>query len=152
MNRRQSMRIASQTEILRPPEIVFPWISEPEKAMKWQKNVKRGDIIERKPGVVGTTFKELIEEDGKSLEMYGIITRFDENKNIGFHITSKIHEFDVDYLLELVSNSTKVTIEANIEWKFPMNVISLFFGKKMKNKIARELDAELNELKILCET
>jgi hypothetical protein len=146
------MRVASKTEIFRPPEVVFPWIAEPEKAMKWQKNVKRGDIVDSKPGVVGTTFIELIEEDGKSLEMHGTITRFVQNKNIGFHIRSKIHEFDVDYLLELTEKSTKVSIEAIIEWKFPMNAISLLFGQRMKKKITKELDSELNELKILCET
>ena len=146
------MRVASEIEILRSPEAVFPWIAEPEKAMKWQKNVKRGDIVDSKPGVVGTTFIELIEEDGKSLEMHGTITRFIENKNIGFHIRSKIHEFDVDYSLELTDKSTKVSIEAIIEWKFPMNVISLLFGQRLKKKITQELDAELNELKRLCET
>ena len=146
------MRVASETEISRAPEMVFPWIAEPEKAMKWQKNVKRGDIVDSKPGVVGTTFIELIEEDGKSLEMHGTITRFIENKNIGFHIRSKIHEFDVDYSLELTDNSTKVSIEAIIEWKFPLNVISLLFGQRMKKKITKELESELNELKRLCET
>ena len=119
--------------------------------MKWQKNVKRGDIIESKPGVVGTTFNEVIEENGKSLEMHGTITRFVENKNIGFHIISKIHEFDINYSLELTNESTKVSIEAIIEWKFPMNVISLFFGQRMKKKITQELHAELNELKRLSE-
>lgn len=145
------MRVASETVILRPPEAVFPWISEPEKAMKWQKNVKRGDIIESKPGVVGTTFTEVIEENGKILEMHGTITRFVENKNIGFHIISKIHEFDINYSLELTNKSTKVSIEAIIEWKFPMNVISSFFGQRMKKKITQELQAELNELKRLSE-
>lgn len=145
------MRVASETVILRPPEVVFPWISEPEKAMKWQKNVKRGDIIESKPGVVGTTFTEVIEENGKILEMHGTITRFVENKNIGFHIISKIHEFDINYSLELLNKSTKVSVEAIIEWKFPMNVISSFFGQRMKKKITQELQAELNELKRLSE-
>ena len=70
------MRIIYENEILRPPEIVFPWISEPEKAMKWQKNVKGGEIVINKPEIIGTTFNEVIEEDGKSLEMYGIITKY----------------------------------------------------------------------------
>ena len=34
------MRIVYEDEILQPPEIVFLWIENPEKAMKWQKNVK----------------------------------------------------------------------------------------------------------------
>ncbi len=145
------MIIVFHKEILRPPEVVFPWISEPDKAMKWQKNVKGGDIIERKPGMVGTTFTEVIEEGGKSLKMHGAITSFIENKNIGFHIASKIHEFDIDYSLESLNNSTIVSIEVNIKWKFPMNVVTIFIGTRVKNKITNELSAELSELKRLCE-
>ena len=72
------MRITYANEILKPPEFVFPWIAEPDKAMQWQKNVKGGEIILSKPEVVGTTFKEEMEEDGNSLEMYGVITQFIE--------------------------------------------------------------------------
>ncbi len=145
------MIIKCKTEILKPPEAIFPWIAEPEMAMKWQKNVKEGEIIVSNPEVVGTTFKELIEEDGKSLEMHGIITRFVENKNIGFHIKSKIHEFDVNYSLVETNKSTQVLIEAIIQWKFPMNVVCIFFGKMIKLKITKQLEAELVELKRLCE-
>ena len=126
------MKVASETAFFKTPEVIFPWISEPEKAMKWQKNVKKGVIVDSKPGVVGTTFIESIEENGKCLEMHGTITRFVENKNISFYIKSKIHEFNVDYSLELTNKSTKVSIEATIVWKFPMNVISLFIGQKIK--------------------
>ena len=35
------MRINYNIEISKPAEEVFLWIAEPEKAMQWQKNVKR---------------------------------------------------------------------------------------------------------------
>jgi hypothetical protein len=59
------MKIKCEDEILLSPEKVFPWIAEPEKAMKWQKNVKGGKIIIDNPEVIGTTFEEILEEDGK---------------------------------------------------------------------------------------
>lgn len=146
------MRIACETEILCSPEEVFTWVAEPEKAMKWQRNVKAGEIITSKPEVVGTTFKEIVEEGGKTLEMYGVITRFAENKTIGFHIVSKIHEFDISYYLEAKHKSTRMSIEAIIRWKFPINVVSLVLGKRMKKGLTRQLESELLELKRLCET
>lgn len=146
------MKVTSEIEISQSPETVFPWIAEPEKAMQWQKNVKGGEVLLSKSGMVGTTFTEVIEEDGRSLEMTGVITRYVENKNISFHIVSKVHEFDVDYLLENSSGITKVSIEANIRWKFPMNIISVFSGGKIKRKIASELAFELKDLKRLCES
>ena len=146
------MRITYENEILKPPEIVFPWIAEPEKAMKWQKNVKGGEIIINKPEIIGTTFKEVIEEDGNSLEMYGIITKYIKNKIIGFHLESKIHEFDVSYSVEEINMATKISIEAIIKWKFPMNIISLFIGEKMEKGLIKQLESEILDLKRICET
>ena len=146
------MRIFCSNKILKPPDLVFPWIADPEKAMKWQKNVKGGEILINKPETIGTTFKEVIEEDGNSLEMYGIITKYTENKIIGFHIESKIHEFDVSYSLEEINKATKISIEAIIKWKFPMNIISLFIGKKMKKGLIKQLESEILDLKKFCET
>ncbi|MGB2965462.1 MAG: hypothetical protein WBB69_15915 [Anaerolineales bacterium] len=146
------MRISYEIEILKPPEIVFPWIAEPEKALKWQKNVKGGEIIINKPEIIGTTFKEIIEEDGNSLEMYGTITQFRENKIIGFHLKSKIHEFDVIYSVDEIEMGTKISIDTIIRWKFPMNIISLFIGKKMEAGLIKQLESEILELKRICET
>ena len=146
------MRIVYENVISQPPEIVFPWIAEPEKAMKWQKNVKSGEIIINNPEVIGTTFKEIIVEDGNSLEMYGTITKYVRNKIIGFHLESKIHEFEVSYSLDEINSKTKFSIEAIIRWKFPMNVISLFIGKKMKKNLIKQLESETLELKKICKT
>lgn len=146
------MIIECETEILRPAEEVFPWIADPKKAMIWQKNVREGEIIVSKPEVIGTTFRETLEENGKTLEMYGVITRFVENEKMGFHINSKIHEFDITYSLRGKDNATQILIEAVIRWKFPVNAVSLILGKRIKEKICQQLKSELMELKRLCET
>jgi len=145
------MRLSCSTEISRPPEIVFPWIAEPEKAMEWQKGVKGGEIITSKPEVVGTTFKELIAEDGNELEMLGEITGYTPNRFMSFHLNSRIHEFDVSYSLEELENGTKISIEATVRWKFPMDVITLVIGRTIKDKLARQMKDESAELKRICE-
>ncbi len=146
------MRIFYANEICKSPEAVFPWIAEPDKAMQWQKNVKGSEILINKPERVGTTFKEEVEEDGNSLEMYGVITKFIENQIIAFHLESKIHKIDVSYALEGVNNATRVTVDAKISWKFPLNLLSIFIGRKMKTGIAEQLKTEIFELKRICET
>lgn len=118
--------------------------------MQWQKNVKGGEIIINKPEMIGTTFKEIIEEDGNSLEMYGTITKYARNRTIGFHLESKIHEFDVSYSLEEINKKTKFRIEAIITWKFPMNIVSVFMGKKMKADLMRQLESETRDLMKVC--
>ncbi len=148
---RRIMNISYENMISEPPEIVFPWIAEPEKAMRWQKDVRGGEILINKPEVVGTTFKEIIEEDGNNLEMYGTITKYIENRIIGFHLESRIHEFDISYSLEASGGKTKFRIDANIRWKFPMNVVSLVIGKRIKANLIQKLESETQELRRLCE-
>ena len=146
------MRITYVNEICKSPEVVFPWIAEPNKAMQWQKNVKAAEILIQKPEVVGTTFKEEMEEDGNRLEMRGVITKFVEDQVVAFHLESKIHEVDVSYSLEGLNDATRVTVDAKIHWKFPLNLLSVFMGRKMKMGIADQLRTEVFELKRLCET
>jgi uncharacterized protein YndB with AHSA1/START domain len=144
------MRILYEDVIPRPPEIVFPWIADPDKAIQWQKNVKGGEIIETRPEIIGTTFKEVIEEGGNRLEMQGKITKYVRNKTIAFHMKSRIHEFDVSYTVEGVGSATKISIDATIDWRFPMNVMSLFMRKKMEEGLRRQMESEVQELKTLC--
>ena len=146
------MRITYANEILKPPEFVFPWIAEPDKAMQWQKNVKGGEVIINRPEVIGTTFKEEIEEGGNSLEMYGVITKFIRNQIIEFHLESKIHKLDVSYSVEELNKTTKIIVDARINWKFPINLLSIFIGNKMKKGIAEQMESEILELKRICET
>jgi hypothetical protein len=145
------MRVFCSDQISKPPEVVFPWIADPEKAMQWQTNVKGGDILIDRPEVVGTTFTEVIEEDGRSLEMRGEITTYRKNQVIGFHLQSKIHEFDISYTVEETEQATRLSIEAIIKWKFPMNLIARFAGKRIEAGIQDQLASEVLELKRLCE-
>ncbi len=145
------MRIACETLIAKPPESVFPWIAEPQKAMQWQKNVKHGDIILRTPQVVGTTFKETIEENGRSLDMRGQITQYARDSRIAFHLESRIHAVDVSYSVEAVDGQTRVSVLAGIRWKFPMNIVSLFLKRRMEAEMAGQVDGELRDLKAICE-
>ena len=146
------MRISYTIAISKPAEIVFPWLAEPEKAMQWQKNVKSGEVIVKQPEIIGTTFKEEIEENGKKLSMEGIITAFKENKEIGFHLESKIHIVDVTYIIEEYNEKSHVSIYVKIKWKFPLNILSIFLGEKMKKGITKQLESECLELQKLCET
>ena len=146
------MNISTQIDILCIPEDVFLWINNPDKAMRWQKDVKSWKIIKEASEKIGTTFKEEMEENGKSLVIYGEITNYIPNKSISFHLESKIHKVIVHYSVVGDINKSLVTLDSIIKWKFPMNIISLFIGQKIKKNILKQTKSELGELKILCET
>jgi len=146
------MKIIATIDILCKPEEIFPWINEPDKAMRWQKGVKGGEIIKETPERIGTTFKEEMEENGKSLIMYGEITDYIPNKSISFHLESKIHEVNVIYAVVGNNNISTVKVESTIKWRFPMNIIYLIIGGKIKTNILQQTESEFKELKRLCET
>ena len=146
------MKITLAVDIFCPPEDVFPWIAEPDKAMQWQKGVKGGEIIKETPEKVGTTFREEMEEDGKSIVMYGEITDYIQDKLIAFHLESKIHRVEVSYTIVGQDDKSTVTLDSTINWKFPLNIISLIIGRKLKSGIVQQTEFEFAELKRLCET
>jgi hypothetical protein len=120
--------------------------------MRWQKGVKGGEILKATPEKVGTTFREVMEEDGNSIEMYGEITEYIQDQLISFHLESKIHTVDVRYSLSGDKNKSTLTSESTISWKFPMNIICIFIGSKIKKGILKQIESEFAELKRLCET
>ncbi len=145
------MKITAETTIAKPPEEVFPWIAEPENARKWQPGVKETEILAATPDRIGTTFRETVEEDGGALDMEGTITEFVPDRLIGFQIRSRVHDFAVRYRVEAEGRNTKVSIEADIRWKFPMNLVVLFAGRKMEAELRKQMQEELSGLKNYCE-
>ena len=145
------MNITHTIEIDCKPVDLFPWIAEPQKAMRWQKGVKSEEILEETPEKIGTTFREEMEENGNSILMVGEITDYIQDKRIAFHLESKIHQVDVSYSIAEHDNRSTLTVASTIRWKFPMNVISLFTGRKIKVGILQQTASEFAELKRRCE-
>jgi hypothetical protein len=145
------MNFSFSIDISLKPENIFPWIANPDKAILWQKGIKKSKIIKETPERIGTTFNEVIEENGRELEMKGTITGFVENELISFHLESKMHTVNVTYSIRKNKNSSTLKVEGIIKWKFPMSIASLIFGGKMKKNIMKQTKFEFDELKRLCE-
>jgi hypothetical protein len=143
------MRISLSVEVAGSPEEAFPWLDDPQKAMLWQQGVKHARIIHATPERIGTTFVEEMEEEGGSLQMRGVITGYARNELIAFRLESRVHEFDVSYSVARQGRSSLVTVEADVRWKFPLNVMSVVLGRRMKQGIVEQMQAELAVLQQL---
>lgn len=145
------MNISLSIQVPGAPDEVFPWLDDPEKAMLWQKGVKKAKMLTETSERIGTTFVEEMEEGGKVLEMHGMITAFARNEMIAFHLESRMHEVDACYSVRGGGESSVVMVASTIHWKFPMNLLSLLFGPKIEEGILQQTQAELGELRRLCE-
>lgn len=79
--------------------------------------------------VVGTTFREVIEQGNGSLEMHGEITGYRPDRSISFRVESRLHAVDATYSVAGQGSRSTVRVDSTIRWKFPMNVLSLFVGR-----------------------
>ena len=146
------MKISISIKINSTPKIVFSWLENPEKAMAWMTSVTKGEVIYESPEIVGTTFRETVEDENGSMELEGVISGFQPDKSIAFHLSSRVNVVDVEYSIEETPTGVLLTNIANVKWKFPVNIISLFIGRKMKQNIIAQSQDELNKLKEFCES
>ena len=145
------MKISTFVDIQSTPELVFGWLARPERATQWMSSVSRTEILQETPGMVGTSFREVVEDEGGSMEMHGTVTSFEPPRSISFHLSSKVNVLDVSYRVEPTTNGVRVIEDSDIRWKFPVNIMSIFLGEKMKQGILAQLQAEFSRLKELCE-
>jgi len=145
------MRLSFTVDIWSDPETVFSWIADPDMALIWMTSVAGGEIIDRRAGVVGTTFRGWVEEDEGGIEMLGSITAFEPNRRISFRLANLVNERDVEDRIDEVGGCVRLTATSDVRWKFPVNLVSPFVGRAVKRRIVDRSNEEFAWLKQLCE-
>ncbi|MBC8192813.1 MAG: SRPBCC family protein [FCB group bacterium] len=148
MNR---LKLFYQININSTPEQVFQWLDQPEKALMWMKSVRSTKILNDMPGRVGTTFIEMVEENGKSTELQGVITAFKPGHMISFKLTGIYNDTEVLYQVNGSKEKTLLTIDASIRFKSFTKIVMFFMGPIFKKKIKTQFKNEIEMLKKLCE-
>ena len=145
------MRLTYTVDINSTPEVVFSWLGTPERAMVWQTNVSKTEIIQETPNMIGTTFRETIEENGSGTEMEGVVTDYRENQALAMHLSGKYNVVDVEWHIEEMGEYTRLTIYSNIRFKSFIKILSILIRPVFKKKITKQLQVEFAKLKELCE-
>ena len=110
------MKISISIKINSTPKIVFSWLENPEKAMTWMTSVTKGEVIYESPDIVGTTFRETVVDESGSIEMEGVISGYQPDKSISFHLTSRVNIVDVAYSIGRDAiRSVLLTNHANVK-------------------------------------
>ena len=101
--------------------------------------------------MIGTTFREILEENGRGLEMHGVVTDYKVNQVLAMHLSGKFNVLDVEWRLDEIRESTCLILNYNIRFKSFMKVLSILMRPIFKKKIIGQLQGELARLKELCE-
>ena len=145
------MKVVNSVDINALPEEVFYWLEEPDRAMQWMTSVKRSEIVKETPNRVGTTFREYIEEEGRGIEMHGVITQFVSNERFAVHLESKLNSVHVSFSLEGKEGITRLTQNVDLHFKGLLKVLSVFLRASIRKKIMSQVQSEFSSLKKLCE-
>jgi uncharacterized protein YndB with AHSA1/START domain len=145
------VRIRSSVEIEARPSTVFAWLADPDRARLWMTSVGVTEIVDLKPGTVGTTFREVVRDGRGQVEMRGVITAFEPDHRIAFHLDSRVNDVKVDYRVEPRGDGSVVSVDSDVRWRFPVNAFALLAGNKMRREILGQLGRELATLRSLCE-
>ena len=145
------MKIRNSIKINAAADKVFGRLADPDRAMKWMTSVKKGEIIEKTPDIVGTTFREYIEENGRGTEMRGVITCCDRNARLDFHLEGDFNTVDVMFTMEEVGGATYLTQTADVHFKGALRIMSVIMGPAFKKKTISQAREEFVKLKELCE-
>lgn len=145
------MKLYFEIDINAPPEKVFYWLENPERALKWMSSVAGGEILHKTDGWVGTTFRETVADESGSTEMHGVITEYHAKQSMGFHLEGKYNDVDVRYRLEPIDHGTRLIQEAKVRFKSITRILMLFLYPVFKAKISKQSMTEFRKLKQLCE-
>jgi len=146
------MKLHFEIHIDAPPEKVFYWLENPERAMQWMSSVAGGEILHKTDGWVGTTFREIVADEEGSTEMQGMVTEYSANRAMGFHLEGKYNRVEVHYLLEPTNGGTRLIQEGDLHFKSVTRLLMLILGPLFKAKIRKQSMEEFRKLKELCET
>ena len=145
------MKLSYTIDINCTPDRVWYWLGTPERAMVWQTNVSKTETLQETPNMIGTTFRETIEEDGRGVEMCGVVTDYRENQSLAMHLSGKYNVVDVEWQIEEMGERTRLTIHTNIRFRSFVGVLSILMRPAFRNKITEQLQGEFARLRELCE-
>lgn len=119
--------------------------------MVWQTNVSKTEILNQTPDWVGTTFRETIEENGKSTVMQGVVTDYRENQSLAMHISGQYNTVDVGWYVKTEGDHVLLTASSDIRFKSFLKLVSIILGPVFKKNLTKQLQEEFAKLKELCE-
>lgn len=145
------MKFTYNMDLNCPPEKVWYWLGTPERAVLWQTNISKTEILNKTPNWTGTTFRETIEENVKSTEMQGVVIDYRENHSLAMRMSGKYNSVDVEWHLQEVGEYTRLVMNSNIQFKSFLRLFSIILWPVFKRNIWRQLSREYAKLKELCE-
>ncbi len=130
------------TEIGAPPQVVFPFLVEPDRLSRWMPGFVSSEPLTEGPPGVGSRSIDAFTEGGREIRMTTEITAFEIPGHLAVVITSPMGEVLSDYRLE-GTERTRITHRQTLRFGGVYRLMAPFLGGTMR----RRLEADLAALK-----
>ncbi len=128
------VKYTAEVEINKPIEKVFEDFQNVDLMKKWLPEVKSIDPIEEKEGIIGSTYKMVVTNQGQEIEMIEKIIDYIPNKKMTFQFDSDQMIKVDDYNFIANGNSTKVVQHCSVNSKsFLMGCLLPYFKGSLKD-------------------
>ena len=131
------MKTTKTTLIDAPAAIVFVWLEDNERLMKWVPNLIEDEPLIETPEKIGSRFRQVFLENDRRMEMTGEITAYVENERMRVMMSGGMFDLDVDYILKALSdNQTEVTQSSKIKFKGFLKIMApiMILASKLSSK------------------
>lgn len=143
------MRTELSVDIDRPIEPVFELTTGD--VTKWSVTCIHEELIEEKPGVVGSTFKIVTSDNGREMEFMGQVTEHEPPKLSRVTLVGPAFDLDVLYTFESVGGKTRVTQVSDVKGKGLFKFVLSLMGRVFRKSACKSQENELEGLKRFCE-
>jgi len=145
------MKNTYHIDIEASPDRVFYWLDDSKRVMEWAKGVVENEDLERTEERVGSTFRQVFEENGRKMEFQGRCTAYEANKRLGVFLDGLMFDLDVDYELEDLGGKTRLTQTSEVKWKGMMKLAAPMLMTMAKEQAEKSLERDFGLLKRLAE-
>jgi uncharacterized protein YndB with AHSA1/START domain len=140
-------KIAFTTDVNRPVEEVFAYVTNPANLPEWQSGATEGRLEGAGPVGVGSRMVEVRKFLGKRIESTLEVTQYEPNRRFAFKAVSGPIPFGVDHTFEPLDGGTRIHVAGEGE---PGGFFKLAEGLVMK-AVERESKKDFETLKDLLE-
>lgn len=139
-------------EVDAPPERVFAWLGDGERAKQWVPNLVESDDLERTPDGVGSTFRHVYVERGRRMEMHGKVVAHEPPDRLAIALTGPFDLY-VEYQLDDLAGRTRLTQRSEVRFKNrAMALAALLMRPLMRKASSKQTEESFGKLKRLIES
>ena len=143
-----STTVRTSIYIDRPPPVVAAVLLDPDKAILWTSDLERFEVLEGRPGLVGSRARLHYQEGGRRYVMEDELLEIEPDRRFLSRVSGEAIEAEVETFLEPDKGGTLLTIDWRGRGKPLLLKLLLPF---MRRSVARQAQADLVKLKALVE-